>query len=184
MRFMVRSCTSWGTSWTHTSTHIRRRAGTSETTATPTRMTPTPVPLLRPVFSSLFNSHEVNTMSVNWLNAVVSSVLILSCAPASHADTRHRFTLRTQGSSPQHKNVRDESLYDRAGPYTLELGLAAQARADIEAQVREFLWSHWRQHRLGHVPVTQYSKEGEPSTPFYFVEHDEKGIWHVAVSIR
>ena len=79
--------------------------------------------------------------------------------------------------------MRDLSRYEKAGPYTIELKLDAQARAKLEADIREFLWNHWQQRRLGHVMVTQYSKEGEPSTSSYFVEPDEKGIWHITVKI-
>lgn len=110
-------------------------------------------------------------MFLRWLTAAASSILILSCSPAM------------QSSSLQQAKMRDLSLYDKAGPYTIELRLDAQARANIEAKIREFLWNHWHQHRLGHLVATRYSKEGEPSTSSYFVELDGKGIWHIAVKI-
>jgi hypothetical protein len=88
-----------------------------------------------------------------------------------------------QSSPLQQKKMRNLSLYEKAGPYNLELMLDAQVRASKEAAVREFLWDHWQQRRLGQVTVTRYSREGEPSASFYFVEPDERGIWRIAVEI-
>jgi hypothetical protein len=110
-------------------------------------------------------------MFVQWLSAVAISILILSCS------------LSMQGSSLQRVKMRDLSRYDEAGSYTIELDLDAKARANIEAEVREFLWNHWHKRRLGHATITHYSKEGEPSTSSYFVEPDARGIWHIAVKI-
>lgn len=108
-------------------------------------------------------------MFLRWLTLAASSIMILSCNPT------------TQSRSLQQAKMRDLSRYEKAGPYTIELKLDAQARAKLEADIREFLWNHWQQRRLGHVMVTQYSKEGEPSTSSYLVEPDEKGVWHIAV---
>src|SRR2546426_888613 len=110
-------------------------------------------------------------MNVRWLCAIASSILLLSCSSAM------------QSESLQQKKMRDLSLYEKIGPYTLELTIDAQARASKEAEIREFLWNHWQRRRLGQVAVTRYSREGEPSTSAYFVEPDEKGIWHIAVKI-
>lgn len=110
-------------------------------------------------------------MYVRWLSAVVGSVLLLSCSSAM------------QSKSLQQKKMRDLSLYEKVGPYNLELTIDAQARASKEAEIREFLWNHWQQRRLGQATVTRYSREGEPSTSSYFVEPDEHGIWHIAVKI-
>ena len=52
-----------------------------------------------------------------------------------------------------------------------------------QAEVRKFVWEHWRERRLGYVTFTMFSKEGEPSTSHVFVEPDEEGIWRVAVKI-
>lgn len=88
-----------------------------------------------------------------------------------------------QNKSLQQKKMRDLSLYEKVGPYNLELTIDAQARASKEAEIREFLWNHWQQRRLGQATVTRYSREGEPSTSSYFVEPDENGIWYIAVKI-
>lgn len=110
-------------------------------------------------------------MFVKWLSAVASLFLMLSCNPT------------IKSSSLQQAKMRDLSGYEKAGPYTIELNLDAPARANIEAEVREFLWNHWQQRRLGYVRVTLFSKEGEPSASSYFVEPDEKSAWRIAVKI-
>jgi hypothetical protein len=110
-------------------------------------------------------------MFVKWLSAAAISTIFLICSPSML-------------SSPLHQvKMRDLNRYDTVGPYTIELKLDAQARANVEADVREFLWNHWHQHRLGHVAVTYYNKEGEPSASSYFVEPDARGIWYIAVKI-
>ncbi len=110
-------------------------------------------------------------MLLRLLIAAAMSIMTLSCNST------------TQSGSIQQTQMRDLSRYDKAGPYTIELELDTQARNKLEAEIREFLWSHWHQRRLGHVTVTQYSKEGEPSTSSYDIEPDEKGAWHIAVKI-
>jgi len=105
-----------------------------------------------------------------WIDAFKVPVLFMSLAIWNH--------------HPLLQQPRDLSLYDKAGPYVISLNLDAQSRDKMESDAREFLWSHWHQRRLGHVMVTQYSKEGEPSTSSYFVEPDQKGIWHIAVKIE
>jgi hypothetical protein len=110
-------------------------------------------------------------MCVKLFSAVTVSILILSCSPSM------------QSSLLQQVKMRDLSRYDKAGPYIIELDLDAQSRANVEAEVREFPWNHWHRHRLGHVAVTHYSKEGEPNTSSYYVEPDAIGAWIIAVKI-
>jgi hypothetical protein len=110
-------------------------------------------------------------MFLRWLTIAASSIMILSCNPTM------------QSGSLQQAKMRDLSRYEKAGPYTMELKLDAKARAKLESDIREFLWNHWQQRRPGQVTITRYSREGEPSTSSYFVEPDEKGVWHIAVKI-
>lgn len=106
-----------------------------------------------------------------WLSAVASAVLMLSWNPM------------IQNSLLQQAKLRDLSHYDRVGPYTVDLNLDGQAGANTEAEVREFLWNHWQQRRLGYVTITFYNTEGEPSVSSYFVEPDEKSVWRIAIRI-
>lgn len=85
---------------------------------------------------------------------------------------------------PQKAVKRDLSLYDKAGPLTLDNTMPNEMRKKTEAQVREFLWDHWQRRRLGYLVLTAYSKEGEPSTSTYFIEPDERNVWHTNVTIE
>lgn len=67
-----------------------------------------------------------------------------------------------------------------SGPYVI--GNDAN-RSENEARVRDFLWSHWRQHRAGRLAVTWISKEGVSSNTTFVLENDEHGIWNIRVAI-
>ena len=75
-------------------------------------------------------------MLLRWLTLAASSMMILSCNPT------------TQSRSLQQAKMRDLSRYEKAGPYTIELKLDAQARAKLEADIREFLTKQQQRHRF------------------------------------
>lgn len=79
---------------------------------------------------------------------------------------------------------RDLSLYDKAGPFSLDVSASREVRRRTEAQAREFLWDHWHHRKRGYLTFTDHSIEGEPSTSSFFIEPDEKGAWRVSVTIR
>lgn len=85
------------------------------------------------------------------------------------------------GTGLDSNESRDLRLYERAGPYVL----AAKANPITEdsfliaASIRDFLWRHWRGHRLGTLLVTTFSIEGLPTRTTYFVEPDKSGVWRV-----
>ena len=110
-------------------------------------------------------------MYLTWLGGIASAILLLSCA------------LAVQNEALQQKKPRDLSLYEKAEPYTLEIMLDRQTRATKEGEIREFLWNHWQQRKLGQLTVTRFSREGEPTASSYFIEPDEKGAWRIAVRI-
>ena len=80
-------------------------------------------------------------MYLTWLGGIASLILLLSCS------------LAVQNEPLQQKNPRDLSLYEKAEPYTLEIMLDRQTRAIKEGEIREFLWNHWQQRRLGQLTV-------------------------------
>jgi hypothetical protein len=77
---------------------------------------------------------------------------------------------------------RDLSRYDKIGPFNVPV-MGTDINI-VQAKVRDFIWEHWQQRRLGYAVVTFHSKEGEPSTSHMFIEPDEKGIWHLSVRIE
>lgn len=105
----------------------------------------------------------------NRINAFKVSVLFVSLVTWNH---------------PLSQQQRNLSLYDKAGPYVISMNLDAQSRNRMESDARNFLWSHWHQRRRGHVMVTQYSKEGEPSISSYFIEPQNEGVWQVVVRVE
>src|SRR5687768_4908386 len=52
------------------------------------------------------------------------------------------------------------------------------------AKVREFIWQHWTNRRLGYAEMTVHNKEGEPKRYFIFIESNESGNWLVSVRIE
>jgi hypothetical protein len=78
--------------------------------------------------------------------------------------------------------ARDIAHYQTRGPYVLhERVITAEDRTLIDEQMREFLWSCWQQQRLGRLITLVFSIEGLPTRTTYFVEPDDKGIWHVVI---
>jgi hypothetical protein len=73
---------------------------------------------------------------------------------------------------------RDIAKYDRIGPYKLVKFAATPKTEQVEGDVRDFLGTHWREHRRGTVTVTHQFVEGVVRTE-YFVEPDTKGCWGI-----
>lgn len=71
---------------------------------------------------------------------------------------------------------RDLSHYDVAGPYKLDYGQPRAEHEHLKGQIREFLWTHWRQHRRATVVATYQFIEGIVRLSYY-VEPDKKGRW-------
>jgi hypothetical protein len=74
--------------------------------------------------------------------------------------------------------------YEKAGPFSMALKLNSKSRLRLEAEVRDFVWKHWRERRLGYVTFTKFSKEGESSKSDVFIEPDQEGSWRVAVRVE
>jgi hypothetical protein len=75
----------------------------------------------------------------------------------------------------------DLSGYDTLGPLEQK---AWESPVAIERQVRKFVWDHWNGKRRGYVAVTFYTKEGEPTTEFLWVEPAAAGSWHIRGKIE
>ena len=86
-------------------------------------------------------------------------------------------TLRAREAS-----ARDLINYDLAGPFSLDRSSRhAEDRPVIEAAIREFLWTRWRQRRLAHLATVEYSIEGLPSRSWYYVEPGKDGLWRIVI---
>jgi len=69
---------------------------------------------------------------------------------------------------------------DQAGPYVIGND---KDRTKQQGEVRDFLWSHWQQHRTGQLKATWISKEGVSSNGTFVFEYDEHGVWSIGVTI-
>ena len=71
---------------------------------------------------------------------------------------------------------RNLSQYDAIGPFTIQ-SVSSNREADrLNGQVREFLWTHWRQHQRGTVAATYQFVDGTARLSF-FIEPDKQGQW-------
>jgi len=86
-----------------------------------------------------------------------------------------------QCNSAGQKIRRDLASYDKAGPYEFDNELHPRDSDKLLGELREFLWNHWRERRLGLVTATFYTIEGDPTKTSYFVESDAEGVWRVRV---
>ena len=88
----------------------------------------------------------------------------------------------TQIASQLELKNRDMSLYDKAGPYKVSALTVYRSELDkAEAEIRTFIWKHWRQRRRAYASLVIVSVEGEPQTTSFFVEPDEGGRWRISL---
>lgn len=73
--------------------------------------------------------------------------------------------------------------YERLGPLCRELVSFGPVQ-DVEQQLKDFIWRHWKEKRRGFVIATFYSIEGHPSTSFTFIEPSAEGRWRIDTKIE
>jgi hypothetical protein len=79
----------------------------------------------------------------------------------------------------QQTPTRNLSLYEKSRSY--EVRLLDPDRARKEADIREFLWEHWRERKRASLEMTAYSTEGERTVSVRFIEPDANGTWRLVV---
>jgi hypothetical protein len=79
------------------------------------------------------------------------------------------------GESPKAHTVQGLA---QAGPIVIGNG---KDRSKKEAEVRDFLWTRWRQHRSGRLLAIWISKEGSRATTSYTLESDRNRTWTLKV---
>jgi hypothetical protein len=94
---------------------------------------------------------------------------ILSCIGV--AIQGHSLSEQTPGNG--------QSGVDQAGPYVI--GYDKDHSKNV-AEVRDFLWRHWREHRPGRLLATWISLEGRSTETVYVVGNDENGVWSLKVT--
>jgi|SRR5579871_2167412 len=73
------------------------------------------------------------------------------------------------------------ALEDHAGPYTI--AVLDEQRDKKNGEIREFIWNHWKEHRLGTLTATWFSKEGVPSQNI-FIFRQNGAVWSMRVRIE
>ena len=71
---------------------------------------------------------------------------------------------------------------DRAGPYVIET--LDKNRERKNGEIRDFIWSHWRQRRRGRLHEITYSKEGVAAETVFVIAPDEKGVWTLKMTTQ
>jgi hypothetical protein len=79
---------------------------------------------------------------------------------------------------PIHAEEPTIQVVDRAGPYVIGND---KDRSKTEADVRDFIWSHWQEHRPGILRAIWTSKEGAHANTTYCLEPDRNGVWSLSV---
>ena len=78
---------------------------------------------------------------------------------------------------------RQLSRYDNAGHYDFSHQVYSEEKGKqyqrMEKEIREFLWNHWNERRLGYIRETRYGVEGQVGTSHMFVEPDGNGEWRI-----
>jgi len=77
--------------------------------------------------------------------------------------------------------TRDTFRYKAAGTYKLEVEYDEEETLKNRATIRQFLWEHWRQQRLGYLELILFTAIRGVSHRSVFIEPDEKGVWQIVV---
>ena len=71
------------------------------------------------------------------------------------------------------------SEYDRGGPYTLDHFRLTKGRTDL----REFLWTHWHEHKKGVAESRVGTIDAGTVKVLYVIEPDAQGHWSIDVEL-
>lgn len=80
----------------------------------------------------------------------------------------------------QKATKRDIAKYDDGG--STDFGWNVMADHKIRgSRLRDFIWTHFNEKRLGHIRAAFYSIEGDPVFEHIFIEPDSKGNWQISI---
>ena len=79
---------------------------------------------------------------------------------------------------------RDSFAYQQGGPFVTGNRTPHKTRQQVNAQIREFLWTHWIKRTRARMVKVSETKEGESATAKYYVEPDINDVWHVCVVVE
>jgi hypothetical protein len=103
------------------------------------------------------------------LALLIAAVGVLTLVPVSKCDEACRYI----------KSRNSLSGYESGGPYTLDHFRLTTGRTGL----REFLWTHWHEHRKGVADAKIGTVDRGIVTVLYLVQPDAKGLWGIDVEI-
>jgi hypothetical protein len=77
----------------------------------------------------------------------------------------------------------NSTIVGMSNPIRIGADVSAEERAEKLASVREWIWTHWRDHKAGQRVITMFSVEGRESRSRILVNRDCSGIWRVTYHI-
>lgn|SRR6267378_3114166 len=94
---------------------------------------------------------------------------LLMLVPASNGEDACRYMKSRKGLSG----------YENGGPYTLDHFHLTKGRTDL----REFLWTHWHDHKKGVAEARVGTVDRGTVTVLYLIQPDAKGRWGINVEL-
>ena len=88
----------------------------------------------------------------------------------------------TNGDDPCHYVKSHIGLigYENGGPYHLDYFRLTKGRTDL----REFLWTHWHDHKKGVAEARAETIDRGTVTVLYLIRPDERGRWGIDVALE
>ncbi|MBK8464433.1 MAG: hypothetical protein IPL32_01250 [Chloracidobacterium sp.] len=77
------------------------------------------------------------------------------------------------------KPKRDITQYDNGVHIEFGFGYRPAELTEFRAKLRDFIWTHFSEKRLGYIKTSSYSREGDSTIEEIFIEPDKKGVWRV-----
>jgi hypothetical protein len=78
---------------------------------------------------------------------------------------------------------RNLSSYENGGEYKLEWNISDTRRAAEADKVREFIWTHWKNKRLGFIKLTLFNNIGDRYQTTFFTETDSSNKWVISYDV-
>jgi hypothetical protein len=94
------------------------------------------------------------------------------------------FIFGGQSSFAQNRRKRDLTKYDNGGTFDFRWSVVWDAHERMASTIRDFVWEHWTNKRLGYISRTVYTIEGDPTTYRLFIEPGANQTWHVVLTYR
>ena len=76
-------------------------------------------------------------------------------------------------------NRRDLAKYDNGGSFKFSPTVPQNEQNEERTKIREFVWDHWTEKRLGYLSFVFWSAAEDPAGYDLYIEPDKSGSWAV-----